>query len=98
MSSSYYDQAMRLQMLCLGLLMLLAGCSATAPEVSFSQEQLFKGYPCYDYCQEFQLGFERAERRELRDQSTCDFVEEKQNLGCKAFVQEYKAEHEMDMF
>lgn len=77
---------------------LLSGCKAEVDTdlTQINQTQVYEGYPCHQYCNEFQKGFNEAKDKTLTNPSQCSSQGEKVKVGCLAWVQEYKSEHESE--
>ena len=79
------------------LILLLTACSPTPNSDLLEQaSNLHEGYPCFDYCEDFAFGYDRAKNRDLKNPDDCLGENDHELLGCQAYVHEYKAEHELD--
>lgn len=78
---------------------VLAGCQAqptSQASDAVASSQVYEGYPCYEHCSEFKQGFTLAKQQTYTQPSQCDHTGLSERVGCLAWVQEYKAEHESD--
>ena len=74
---------------------LLVTACTTIPDtnIQFNQEQVYKGYPCFDQCEEFKSGYDLAISQKLTSYQSCSNITSAMQSGCKAGVNEYNFEN-----
>ena len=70
-------------------LVLFGGCMGNTQNSDIKSSEIYKGYPCFGNCEEFQAGYELADKQALERMEACTNFTQSQLLGCKARVQEH---------
>ena len=66
--------------------LLLAACQPQPDIPNIQANQTYKGYPCFNECADFQLGYDQATKGKFVEKSQCDNLDTKQQLGCQAYL------------
>ncbi len=69
--------------------LVLGGCASSGQNPAIQPSQVYKGYPCFENCDAFKLGYELAEKQALKEMDACSSLADSQHLGCRARVQEH---------
>jgi hypothetical protein len=76
-------------------ILLLSACSTSQPTSErFTVDELYQGYPCRDYCDSFQKGYDAAVENGIIDAQYCIGGTIEEVAGCKAFVADFKYENQ----
>jgi hypothetical protein len=66
---------------------MLAGCT-TDPVLQIKPDQIYKGYPCFDNCESFKIGYEYAISQSFSNLEDCQIADSQQITGCQAGTRE----------
>jgi hypothetical protein len=67
--------------------LILAGCTAEVG-ATINPNEVYRGYPCLNYCHEFQAGYQAAEQRQFSKAAQCTQAVLEEKTGCLAFINE----------
>lgn len=71
------------------LSIILLGCTPSSDIPVINPDQVYLGYPCFDSCQSFRVGYQTAISEGFSNLDQCGSLDDARTAGCRARVQEY---------